>query len=100
MASYTFKSESTGQIVEKTFPMAEAPPIGSLIEIDGDMYRRLVDIPQLSADNENRTHGYPYVSKSLPRNMKGAETNKLGQPIVTSRWHEKELSSRHDLKRD
>jgi len=100
MATYTFQSEATGKVVEKSFPMAEAPPIGSLIEIDGDMYRRLVDIPQLSADIENRTHGYPYVSKSLPRNMEGAKTNKQGQPIVTSRWHERELQSRHNLNRD
>ena len=100
MATYTFKSERDGKVIERRFPMTDAPPIGSTIEIEGDVFRRLPDIPQLSVDIETRTHGYPYVSKSLPRNMKGAETNKQGQPIVTSRWHEKELSARHDLKRD
>jgi hypothetical protein len=100
MPSYTFRNEHTGKMQEMLFSMSEVVPIGTVIEVNGDPWRRCVDLPQVSAAVTNVSQGYPYVSRSLPRNLEGAETNKLGQPIIRSRWHEREVKARHNLERD
>ncbi len=100
MPMYEFSRESDGKIVEFHFRMADAPPIGSLIERDGERFTRLVSDSQVSAEVEVVTHKYPYVSRKMPRNLPGCETNKNGQPIISSRRHEREIMNRYGLERD
>ena len=99
MPEYSFVDED-GNHELFCYSMKEVPPTGSKVTLGGKTWTRVIDIPQLSADIASKTHGYPYVSKALPRNMKGADTNKLGQPVIRSRWHEREMQARHDLGRD
>jgi hypothetical protein len=80
--------------------MADAPSIGSVIERDGERFTRLVSDAQVSAEVEVVTHKYPYVSQQMPRNLPGCETNKKGQPIISSRRHEREIMGRYGLERD
>ena len=84
MPMYEFSRESDGKIVEFHFRMADAPPIGSVIERDGERFTRLVSDAQVSAEVEIVTHKYPYVSRSMPRNLPGCETNNKGCLLYTS----------------
>ena len=79
--------------------MANVPSIGEVIEHEGEKLRRIACC-QIDAGIDAKVHGYPYVSSSLPRNLKGCDTNRLGKPIVTSRRHEREVISRHGYSRD
>ncbi len=100
MPSYDFKRESDGKIVEMSYTMSKVPSIGEVVTVEGENYTRLVSDYQVSAEVETITHGYPYVSRSMPKNLPGCETNSKGQPIISSRRHEREIMSRHGLKRD
>ena len=80
--------------------MSKVPSIGEVVTIKGENYTRLVSDYQVSAEVETVTHKYPYVSRSMPKNLAGCETNKKGQPIITSRRHEREIMGRYGLKRD
>ena len=97
---YEFENMKTGELVEVNYPMGEAPEAGTEVMIDGVMLRRIVSKAQVSAAVATVTHGYPYVSHSLPRKLKGEKTNRKGKPIVTSRRHENELKAKHGMTRD
>lgn len=43
---------------------------------------------------------YPYVSRRLPKNLAGCQTNHLGQPIIESARHEKEIARQHGYRRE
>jgi hypothetical protein len=99
MPMYQFEN-NRGEENEFYFSMAEAPDIGSVIEDeDGNEWTRVSSF-QVDAGIETVVHGYPYVSRAAPRNSEGAKCNNLGMPLITSRRHEKEFSSRHNLTRD
>ena len=100
MPMYDFKRESDGKVVEIFNSMSTVPSIGKVVTIEGEDYTRLVSDYQVSAEVETITHKYPYVSRSMPKNLAGCETNKKGQPIITSRRHEREIMGRYGLKRD
>ena len=100
MPMYDFKRESDGKVVEIFYSMSTVPGIGKVVTIEGEDYTRLVSDYQVSAEVETITHKYPYVSRSMPKNLPGCETNSKGQPIISSRRHEREIMSRHGLKRD
>ena len=100
MPMYEFSRESDGKVVEFHFRMADAPSIGSVIERDGVKYTRLVSDSQLSSEIDIVTHKYPYVSRSLPKNLPGCDSNNKGQPIITSRRHEREIMGRYGLERE
>ncbi len=100
MPMYDFKRESDGKVVEIFYSMSTVPSIGKVVTIEGEDYTRLVSDYQVSAEVETITHKYPYVSRSMPKNLAGCETNKKGQPIITSRRHEREIMGRYGLKRD
>jgi hypothetical protein len=97
---YDFKRQSDGKVVEIFYSMSTVPSIGKVVTIEGEDYTRLVSDYQVSAEVETITHKYPYVSRSMPKNLAGCETNKKGQPIITSRRHEREIMGRYGLKRD
>ena len=100
MPMYDFKRQSDGKVVEIFYSMSTVPSIGKVVTIEGEDYTRLVSDYQGSAEVETITHKYPYVSRSMPKNLAGCETNKKGQPIITSRRHEREIMGRYGLKRD
>ena len=100
MPMYDFKRESDGKVVEIFYSMSTVPSIGKVVTHEGENYTRLVSDYQVSAEVETVTHKYPYVSRSMPKNLAGCETNKKGQPIITSRRHEREIMGRYGLKRD
>jgi len=96
---YDFVNDTTGKTVELHYSMADVPSIGEIIEHEGERLRRIAGC-QIDAGIDAKVHGYPYVSSSLPRNLKGCDTNRQGKPIVTSRRHEREVISRHGYSRD
>lgn len=96
---YDFINDKTGDSVELHFTMSTVPSIGEVIEHEGERLRRIAGC-QIDAGMFAKVHGYPYVSSALPRNLEGCGTNRHGKPIVTSRNHERELTSRHGYSRD
>ena len=96
---YDFVNDTTGKTVELHYSMADVPSIGEIIEHEGERLRRIAGC-QIDAGIDAKVHGYPYLSSSLPRNLKGCDTNRQGKPIVTSRRHEREVISRHGYSRD
>lgn len=98
MPMYSFVDESTGESVELHYSMANAPSIGTTVEVDGRRLTRVVSDYQVD-DARNRSQ-YPYVSSSLPRNLEGCTTNSQGKPVIMSRRHEKEVMARHGYEKE
>jgi hypothetical protein len=96
---YEFVNVTTGEARDFFYLMNEAPKIGEIVDHQGQDYRRVVNF-QMDAGMEAKVHGYPYLSSSLPRNLKGCETNRQGKPIITSRNHERDVMDRHGYNRD
>ena len=96
---YEFENIVTGEKREFHYQMDSAPSIGEIIKKNGGEYRRIPSF-QVDVGMEAKIHGYPYVSHSLPRNLEGCDTNKKGKPVITSRNHEREIMTRHNLERD
>jgi hypothetical protein len=100
MPLYEFQLVGGTHRVEKFYSIAEAPDLGTQIEVDGKKYIRIMSTPQIDADVKNRARGYPYVSNALPLELPGAQHTPEGKPIIRSRLHEKEVAARHGLIRD
>jgi len=99
MPEYLFTNETTGNKVRLCFCMADAPSIGSVIALDGETYRRLPET-DVQVDVGAVRWKYPYVSQSLPRNLKGCKTTRQGKPIIRSRTHEANVAAEHGYERD
>lgn len=100
MPFYPCVDVETGREHEVFRAMCAAPPIGTEFTHAGRTYRRTPSPSQVSADVEARVHGYPYCSRSLPRNLAGCDKDRAGRPIIRSRNHEREVMARHGLERD
>ena len=100
MPNYLFVNQSDGTKVEAYFPVEDAPRIGDLVEIKDEVCRRIASFNLDVAGIARKTHQYPYVSKTLPRNLRGCETNKTGQPIIRSQAHERDVASEHDMAKE
>tara|TARA_R100000808_G_scaffold22508_1_gene48984 strand:+ start:8740 stop:9042 length:303 start_codon:yes stop_codon:yes gene_type:complete len=100
MPNYLFVNQSDGTKVEAYFPVEDAPRIGDLVEIKDEVCRRIASFNLDVAGIARKTHQYPYVSKSLPRNLRGCETNQKGQPIIKSQAHERDVASEHDMAKE
>lgn len=59
-----------------------------------------VGSPQISGRVKSMTHGYPYVSKTLPQFGERAEHTDMGECIVQSASHERELCKAHGFTRE
>jgi hypothetical protein len=94
---YEFQA-TDGEVIEESFPMADAPRIGSVITRNGKQYMRLASLSAQVQDHAWRV--YPVVSRSLPRNLAGCKTNAAGQPVFASRREEREMCARHDYVKD
>lgn len=83
---YEFQSK-TGRHLELYYPMSEAPPIGSVIDVEGVEYTRIPSLPNVRPDEK------PIISHSSPRwhgmkEKKGGfyrHYTKDGKPIIDSR---------------
>ncbi len=90
MPEYQFQDLDTGEEVLALFPMADAPPIGSLVSLAGRRLRRLVSDCQINSDPVSGR--YPIKSNTLPRWLPGCEHvqkgKERGKPIIQNREHE------------
>lgn len=93
MPLYPFKHEVTGEVLEVTYSMSDAPSIGTTVLLNGVEYVRIASDFQVD-DGFNR-YQYPYVSNSLPRKLSGCDLTAAGKPIIMSRRHEKNIASMH-----
>lgn len=107
MPLYTFQS-ADGEAREIAFSMRDAPATGEQIDIDGKVFTRVPDLPQLSGV-ERKTWGYPRLSNSLPTTTNGCKmvrqkkangTYSRPKPLIESQRHEREVMARNDLVRD
>jgi len=99
MPIYLFKDEDNND-VEHFFDTSNAPSIGEQVMVDGVLCTRRASFLIDSAGIERKTHKYPYVSRSLCRNIEGCNTTEDGKPIITSQNHEREVAARHDMVKD
>jgi len=99
MPIYSFVDDS-GQEHELFFNASEAPRIGSEISGNGKTLTRVASFMLDTEGIARKTHQYPYVSRSLPRNLEGTDCNKQGQPIIRSQAHERDVASRHDMEKE
>tara|TARA_R110002096_G_scaffold305287_1_gene500153 strand:+ start:239 stop:538 length:300 start_codon:yes stop_codon:yes gene_type:complete len=99
MPIYAFEDQN-GAEHELFFNSSEVPSIGDTVEGDGKTLTRVPSFVLDAAGISRKTHQYPYVSRSLPRNLEGADCNKQGQPIIRSQAHERDVASRHDMEKD
>lgn len=100
MATYLFKSDS-GEIIERCFSMKDAPPIGSEIVVEGQVFRRVFSADVGAAQIARVTHQYPFVSRSLPygENL-GCKRDHKGRQIIASQRQEREVLARCGFVRD
>ena len=62
------------------------------IEVDGEIYTRIISGGMISKDVANVVHGYPYTSISAPLYSPGAGAyTHDGKCIITSRRNEREF---------
>ncbi|MCC7407413.1 MAG: hypothetical protein IT442_05040 [Phycisphaeraceae bacterium] len=85
---YEFRA-TDGAVVEKDFPMSQAPDLGQVVEIDGLPCVRIVSVPaQVRGDPWK-----PYVSHRLPRGIKGVRADAHGRPIIETRAQERNVAA-------
>lgn len=96
---YEFVDTASGERRDVIFGFSDAPRIGETITHEGATLRRVPSCT-VSAGVDAVTHGYPYVSNSMPRNIDGCDTTPQGKPIIKSRRHEREVCARHGCERD
>lgn len=83
---YEFEDKK-GNRLELYYPISEAPPIGSIVDVEGKEYRRIPSMPSLMPDEK------PVISHASPRwhgmkEKKGGfyrHYTKDGKPIIDSR---------------
>ena len=73
MPIYVFKDVETGNQIDSYFPASEAPSFGDTVVIDGKECVRQLNFNLDSAGIARKTHKYPYLSRSLPRDLNGCE---------------------------
>lgn len=88
---YEFESKS-GQRLELYYPISEAPPIGTVVNVEGEDFVRIPSMPVVHQDDK------PVVSHASPRwhgmkEKKGGfyrNYTKDGKPIIGSRAERKQ----------
>lgn len=93
MPRYEFGLVGGTEVIERYFPAAEAPALGSTITVDGKLYRRIISTG-VQADVKNFAH----VSHSLPRHCKGApHYDKEGRPAFQSQREVQEFARANQM---
>ncbi len=97
MPLYAFVDEN-GLEHELFYNSSDVPSIGTTVEGDGKVLTRVASFILDTAGIERKTHKYPYVSRSLSRNLEGVGSyDGQGRPIIKSQSHERDVASRHGM---
>lgn len=99
MPEYVFEDTKTGEQVTMVYPMRDVPKIGAVIVKPDGKFKR-VAYAGFQVDVGVIRNMYPYLSQSLPRNLKGCDTNHQGKPIIMSKRHEANVMAQHGYERD
>lgn len=91
-----------GRIIEATFPMKEAPPVGTITTIpDPDNDDQPIEATRLFSQVQGRGDNWkPYISNRLPRHLDGVPCTPSGKPIVASRKQEREIMAKFGYERE
>ena len=100
MPIYLFVDVESGETEDLFFNSDQAPSIGDEVQQGDKTLRRVPSFVLDTAGIARKTHKYPYVSRALPRNIRGCEVNKKGQPIIKSQAHERNVASEHNMAKD
>ena len=100
MPNYLFKELETKESVEAFYQSKDAPSIGDVVDIEGKKCKRVASFVLDTAGIARKTHKYPYISRVLPRNIRGCECNGKGQPIIKSQAHERNVASEHEMAKE
>ena len=100
MPFYVFEEGETKEQQDLFYRSKDVPKIGDVVNEDGRELRRVASFVLDSAGIARKTHKYPYVSRTLPRNLGGCDCNSKGQPIIKSQAHERNVASEHDMAKD
>lgn len=102
MPLYLFERED-GSHVEAYYTMANAPSIGSVVEIDGESATRLASCHLPQPEAQRKFERYPYESNALPiytrPNGMELEFGSTGKPIILSKQHESEYAARMNMEK-
>lgn len=93
---YQFRSDD-GDIIERNYPMAEAPDLGFAVVEKGKTYKRI-----LSVDIQIEKEFKPYESIACTRGVEKFDSSikvnkKTGRPIISSRAQEKAVAKQLGL---
>lgn len=94
---YSFSNLESGRVVEVNYSMKDAPEIGAVITHEGQLYRRIVSVPQVDAGLAHKQ--YPYLSEALPDMGGVCEKTGDGRQVVRSKAHENEICAMTNRKR-
>lgn len=95
---YPFEDVETGERVELSMPMADAPSIGAVIEHPDRPGRRL---RRVLADHVVGVRGFkPFRSYALPRHLPGVKHDAKGRAIFENRKQFVERMAQDDLRKD
>lgn len=98
---YCYRCTQCDDVFEEDFPMGEAAEGVDCPSCTGHALRSYADEGnKVNSGAINASNQYPYTSLRLPRNLPGCPTNEKGQPIITSKKHEREIMARHNYSRD
>lgn len=93
MPIYPFIDQATGQRVELSFPMGEAPSIGSTVVHEGRTLKRLCSDFVLNTDPLSSRWGF--ASRSLAKWHPDCKHAPDGSPIIESKEHAAMLCEKH-----
>jgi hypothetical protein len=88
-----------GEVIERSFPMINAPRIGAKVTRGGKEFFRVISRKVGNATAYDHDQ-YPKVSTTLPQWCDGAEHTDRGRAIIRSRRHQDELCRQHGYIRD
>jgi|WetSurMetagenome_2_1015567.scaffolds.fasta_scaffold166560_1 hypothetical protein len=94
---YEFQLVGGTEVISRDFRMKDAPEIGSVVEIDGKKWIRIVSA-DVSFGNQHKYHNYPMDGDiSLPRVDAGYGQSASGHPRFPSRKAHVEFGKRNNL---
>lgn len=98
MPLYEFRLVGGTEIIEKFFRVAECPDLGTIIEVDGKKYERILSSGLCITPD-------PYQGErediTFPRgNDLGAGLGPKGHPIIKNRQHDREICAKYGFTRD
>lgn len=100
MPTYEFIA-ADGSRLEEIHRMSKVP---AKIRRGGKVYKLAAfssNPTAISADQvSTTTHGYPRVDFTVPRGDLGAGTNAVGNPIIKSQAHERQIMAKYGMRRD